>query len=67
MKKMFLVVLDYEENTEGMFSDVGVEVTFDNQLFELKERGHIEKYEDAAAYEVNEKDFDKVLQIADKD
>ena len=67
MKKMFLVVLDYEENSEGMFSDVGVEVTFDNQLFELKERGHIETYEDALAYEVSESDFDKVIQIVDKD
>lgn len=65
MRKAFLVVLDYEENEEAMFTDVGVEVTFDNQLYELKERGFVASYEDSVAYELDEKTAEKIIKDLD--
>lgn len=63
MQKVFVVVMNYEENKEDMFTDVGVEVAFDNQLFELKEAGFIGSYDDTEAYDVDKKDVDKILKI----
>ena len=63
MKKAFLVVIDYEEKTEYLFSSVGVECSFENELYELKEKGHVISYEDVVAVELNGDIVEKVKEI----
>ena len=49
-------MMDYEENTESMFTEDGIECSLDNQLFDLKKNGHIKSSEDTIAYEVMDED-----------
>lgn len=56
MKKFFLVEMNYKEKTESLFTEMGVEVTFDNQLHELKQNGNISSYEDTKATELHDGD-----------
>lgn len=67
MKKVFVLILDYDENEEGMFTDVGVEATFENQLFDLKDAGLIERYEDVVAYEVVGTLSDNIMELIEED
>lgn len=67
MKKVFVVVMDYEENEESMFTDLGVEVTFDNQLFELAESGYVGSYENTVAYELSGDISDNVMKIVNEE
>lgn len=60
MKKIFLVEMDFDENSVDMFTETGVEVSFDNQLYELKERGHVKRYSETVAYELSLEEFEKV-------
>lgn len=65
MKKVFLVVMEYEENTESLFTDVGIECTLDDQLFDLKERGHIKSYEHTEVCEVKEKQQAEITRLVE--
>ena len=67
LKKVFLVVLDYEENEEDMLTEYVVEATFDNQLFDLKERGLIYKYDNVEVYDIDEGYLDNILKVINQD
>jgi len=67
LKKVFLVVLDYEENEEDIFTEYVVEATFDNQLFDLKERGLIYKYDNVEVYDIDEGYLGNILKVINPD
>lgn len=67
LKKVFLVVLDYEENEEDMFTEYVVEATFDNQLFDLKERELIYKYDNVEVYDIDEGYLCNILKVINQD
>lgn len=66
MKKVFVVVMDYEEKSEGMFTETGIEVSLDNQLFFMRENGNIQSYKETEAYEVKESEQEAVIAMAEK-
>lgn len=66
MKKVFVVVMDYEENTESLFTEVGIGCTLDDDLYELKERGHIKSYEYTDAYEVKDEQQEEFISLLEK-
>lgn len=66
MKKVFVVVMNYEEDTEDLFTDMGIEASLDNQLWELREKGHISSYDYTNAYEIKEEQQGKFIFLAEQ-
>lgn len=66
MKKVFVVVMDFEENTDSMFTEAGIEASLENQLFDLQKNGDIESYKETVAYEVNEEQQELLISLAEK-
>lgn len=52
-KKAFLVVMEYDEVTEDMYSPVGIGCSLDNELYKLEEAGRISSSEVTHVDELN--------------
>jgi hypothetical protein len=61
METYFVLVLEYEENTESLFTDVGIGCTFDDRLFVLKEQKRIKTYKYTEVCEVVEEQYDNKI------
>lgn len=57
MKKVFIVTMEYEENTESLFTEVGIGCTLDDELYDLKASGFVKSYENTVVAEIPEEEL----------
>jgi hypothetical protein len=61
METYFVLVVEYVENTESLFTDVGIGCTLDDRLFVLKEQKRIKTYKYTEVCEVVEEQYDNKI------